>query len=130
MAQSRRTRHWYNRHLVSWLLLPFVSWGIWVATGWMTNWVLSHSYRSTHQLQTSFYPQALFSQTLTITSIQARVDRNSDIAEITLTTTNSALKHMEFKFPYTEIPALEIALAQELNSTPAAIQSLIYYQFN
>jgi hypothetical protein len=94
----------------------------------MTNWVLSHSVNSTSQLQTSLYPTTHFTRTLTVSAIQARIDRNENIAEVTLTTENSSLKSLEFKLPIIQPIDLEKALAQELKVTPPSIQFLIQYQ--
>lgn len=110
-----------------WLFLPLIGWGIWQITAWMTVWVLSNSLSVTNQLQTNFYPTTQLARTLTATSIHTKVDHHNNIAEVTLTVTNSALKRLEFKFPFTEITALETALAKKLNTTSDVIQTLIRY---
>ena len=124
MAQFSR----YTLKTVHWLFLPIIGLGIWLITTWMTDWVLSNSSRSTSQLQTNFYPTTQIARTLTVTSIHAKIDRHNNIAEVTLTTANSTLERLEFKFPFTEITALETALAAKLNSSSNTIQSLIHYR--
>lgn len=99
-----------------------------MVTGWMTGWVLSNSFGSERQLQTSLYPTTQLTRTLIVTSIDARIDRDDNITEVTLTTTNSSLERLEFKLPIVTPVDLEKALAKELNVMPASIQTLIQYQ--
>jgi CYTH domain-containing protein len=110
------------------MFIPVISLGVWISTEWLTHWVLSHSYYSTSQLQTIFYPNTQVSQTLTITSIDVRVDHRDNIAEVTITTAHSTLQRLEFKFPFTGETAFEIALANELNTTADVITALIRYR--
>lgn len=130
MARPQHKHSWFNRKTVAWLLLPFIGLGIWLVTAWITNWVLSHSVNSTSQLQTSLYPTTQFTRTLMVSAIQARIDRNENIAEVTLTTENSSLESLEFKLPIIAPINLEKALSKELNVSPAAIQNLIQYQIH
>ena len=124
MAQLSR----YTLKTALWLFLPLIGLGIWLITTWMTNWALSNSSRSTSQLQTNFYPTTQVARTLEVTSIHAKIDRHNNIAEVTLTTANSTLERLEFKFPFSSIIALETALAEKLNTSSDAIQSLIHYR--
>lgn len=101
---------------------------MWLMTGWISDWVLSRDAFPTNQSQTSLYPTTRFTRSLTLTSISAGIDRSENIAEVTCTTQNSPIKRLEFKVPIIESIALEKALAQELNTTPEAIRSLIQYQ--
>ena len=126
MAQPHR-KLLYKLRKRHWLFLPLIGLGIWQITAWMTVWVLSNSFSLTNQLQTNFYPTTQLARTLTVTSIHMNVDRHNNIAEVTLTVTNSTLERLEFKFPFTEITALETALAKTLNTTSDAIQTLIRY---
>ncbi|WP_088890189.1 hypothetical protein [Leptolyngbya ohadii] len=128
MAQPYRKRPWLRLRKAYWLLLPLIGVAMWIITGWMTDWVLSHASFPTTQNQTSLYPTTRFTRTLTLTSISTRIDRSENIAEVTFTTQNSPLERLEFKVPIVESIALEKALAQELNTTPEAIRSLIQYQ--
>ncbi|MBD1912839.1 MULTISPECIES: hypothetical protein [unclassified Leptolyngbya] len=123
--------HRYKRiKFTYWLLLPSIILGIWAATEWITNWVLSHSYGSTSPLQTSLYPKVHISQNLIVTAIYARVDRDNDIVEITLVVQNPPIERLEFKFPLTEEAHIETALADELHTTPEAISNLIEYRLD
>jgi hypothetical protein len=132
MAQPHRKPIWLRLRpqlkKMSWLLLPLIGVGIWITTAWMTDWVLSNASLPASQLQTELYPTTQFVRTLTITSISARIDRSENIAEVTCTTEDLSLKRLEFKLPLIDPAALELALAQELKTTPTAIQSLIQYQ--
>jgi hypothetical protein len=126
MAQPHRFQFLLRKAL--WLLMPLIGLGIWIITAWMTDWVLSNASLPMSQLQTELYPTAQFARTLTITSISARIDRSENVAEVTFTTEDLPLKRLEFKLPLIDPAALETALANELKTTPAAIQSLIQYQ--
>jgi hypothetical protein len=128
MAQPHRKFSWYTLKKAYWFLFPLIGLGIWLITAWMTDWVLSNSFLSTNQLQTNLYPTTQLAQILMVTSIHVKIDRTSNIAEVNLTTTNSTLKRLEFKFPFTEISTLETALAKELNTTSHSIQPLIHYR--
>lgn len=128
MAQPQRKLSTSGLKKSYWLFLPIVGFGIWMVTGWMTGWVLSNSFGSERQLQTSLYPTTQLTRTLIVTSIDARIDRDDNITEVTLTTTNSSLERLEFKLPIVTPVDLEKALAKELNVMPASIQTLIQYQ--
>lgn len=127
MAQPYFNRFWYLLKKAYWVLLPLIGLGIWITTAWMTDWVLSHAPLPTTQLQTDLYPTTQFERTLTVTSIDARIDRSEDVTEVTFTIADSLLKRLEFKLPLVDPAALETALAKELKTTSAAIQSLIQY---
>jgi hypothetical protein len=130
MVQPRQIRQWCNIKAVYWLFLPVVNFGIWIVTGWINDWVLSHSYDFTDRLQTNLYPKTQLSRTLTVVAIDAKVDRNNDITDVTIKTTNSSLERIEFKFPLTEPTHLEITLANKLDTTPQLIRTLTRYQFD
>lgn len=130
MVQPRQIRKWCSIKAAYWLFLPVVSFGIWILTDWITDWVLSHSYDFTDRLQTNHYPKIQLSRTLTVVAIHAKVDRSNDITEVTLETTNSTLEKMEFKFPLTEPTHIEITLANKLNTSPQLMRTLIRYQFH
>lgn len=84
-------------------LLVVMGVGSWLAIGWITDWVLNGSFVSIDPLQANFYPKAWFVRSLTIASIQTRVNYDDGITEVTLTTNQSApLQQLEFKFPLTE----------------------------
>lgn len=117
--------------LVYSLLLPVVGFGLWLTTHWVTEWVLNRAYVSNYQLQTDLYPKTEVVRSLTIVSIHARVDRDNDITEVTLATTQDiGLQQLEFKFPLTDPAHLETALALELGITEASIRSLMSYHFD
>lgn len=125
MAPSRSHR-WPKS--VYWLLLPLIGLVLWLVTAWGTNWVLDNATLSVTQLQTDLYPKTRFERSLTIASISARIDLSDNLAEVTFSTTDLPLTELEFKLPLVEPAALETALSEVLNISPAAIQSLIQYQ--
>lgn len=110
------------------LLLPFVGTAFWVMTGWIDQRVLSQTYSTTAQLQAQGQYQVQLSFNLTIVSIDAEINRQTQLTEVSIRTVGSSLEEMEFKFPVTEFVAVERAIAQELGLLPNDITKLIRYR--
>lgn len=111
-------------------LLLLVGAAFWLATGWMTQRVLSQTYATTTQLQAAGQHQVNLSLSLTIVSIDAEIDRSTQISEVSIRAIGSPLEEMEFKFPVTEFAAVEQAIAQELGLSVSDIHQLIRYRIN
>lgn len=119
-----------SRHgLEFWLPLPLIAAGIWGGSSWLNHWMLSQTYATTTQLDTK-QQQVSIALTLNVLSIYAEIDRHSKSTEVSVQTTGSALKQLEFEYPVTELVEVEQALAQELNLSPDAIRSLIRYRID
>jgi hypothetical protein len=110
------------------ILLPLVGVLFWLATGWMSQRVLSQTHASTTQLQSAGQHKVDLSFNLTIVSIDAEINHSTQITEVSIRTIGSSLEEMEFKFPVTEFEAIEKAIAQELGLAVADIHNLIRYR--
>jgi hypothetical protein len=111
-------------------LLFVVGATFWLATGWMNQRVLSQTYATTTQLQAAGQHQVNVSFSLTIVSIDAEIDRSTQISEVSIRAIGSPLEEMEFKFPVTEFAAVEQAIARELGLSVNDIHQLIRYRIN
>lgn len=111
-------------------LLPLVGMMFWLMTGWIDRQVLSQTQTSTTQLQTAGQHQVELSLRLTIVSIDAEIDRSTQVSEVSIRVIGSSLEEMEFKFPVTEFAAVEQAIAQELGLPVSDIHNLIRYRIN
>lgn len=110
------------------LLLAGVS--FWLITGWINQQVLGQTRATTTQLQAAGQHQVELSLSLTIVSIDAEIDRSTQVSEVSIRTIGSPLEEMEFKFPVTEFTAIERAIAQELKLSVNDIHNLIRYRID
>lgn len=110
-------------------LLSCVGVLFWLTTGLINQQVLSQTYAAT-QLQAEGQHQVELSLSLTIVSIDAEVNRTTQVSEVSIRAIGSPLEEMEFKFPVTEFTAVEQALAQELGLSVSEIHNLIRYRIN
>jgi hypothetical protein len=111
-------------------LLPLVGVSFWLMTGWLNQQVLSQTHATTTQLQAAGQHQVELSLSLTIVSIDAEINRSTQISEVSIRVIGSPLEEMEFKFPVTEFAAVERAIAQELGLSVTDIRNLIRYRIN
>lgn len=112
------------------ILLPFVGTAFWVMTGWINQRVLSQTQTKYAQLQAEGQHQVQLSFNLTIVSIDADINRRTQLTEVNIRTVGSPLEEMEFKFPVTEFVEIERALAQELGLSQNDINKLIRYRLD
>jgi hypothetical protein len=63
-------------------------------------------------------------------SIDAEIDRSTQVSEVSIRAVGSPLEEMEFKFPVTDFAGLEQAIAQELGLPVTDIHTLIRYRIN
>lgn len=121
----------FNLLTLTWkigLLLPSVGLAFWLVTGWMTDRVLSQTSPVSTPLQAEGQHQVNLDLSLTIVSIDAEINRKTQITEVSIRTVGSPLEEMEFKFPVAEFEAIEQAIAQELNLPRDDIHKLIRYR--
>lgn len=120
-----------NRFSFMWgLFLLFSLAGVlfWLMTGWLDQQILSETRASTTRLQAVGAHQVQLSLRLTIVSIDAIVDRSTQVSEVSIRTMGSPLEEMEFKFPVIEFAAVENAIAREIGLPAADIHDLIRYR--
>jgi hypothetical protein len=112
------------------LLLPLVGVLFWLTTVLIEQRVLSQSHTTTAQLQAAGQHQVNLSFSLTIASIDAEINRSTQLTEVSVRTIGSPLEEMEFKFPVTDFAEVEMAIAQELNLSPTVVRQLIRYRID
>ncbi|MBD1911342.1 MULTISPECIES: hypothetical protein [unclassified Leptolyngbya] len=112
------------------LLLPSVGLAFWLVTGWMIDRVLSQTSPAGTLLEAEGQHQVNLALSLTIVSIDAEVNRKTQITEVSIRTVGSPLEEMEFKFPVAEFADIEQAIAQELNLPLGDIRKLIRYRID
>lgn len=130
MARFRWLNSLSRLGLEFWLPLPLIAAGIWGGCLWINRWMLSQTYATTTHLDAKQQQQVSIALTLNVLSIDAEIDRHSKSTEVSVQTTGSALKQLEFEYPVTEFVEVEQAIAQELNLSPDAIRSLIRYRID
>ncbi|MBD2463650.1 hypothetical protein H6G89_21860 [Oscillatoria sp. FACHB-1407] len=96
----------------------------------MSQQVLSQTHATTTQLQAEGQHQVNLSLSLTIVSIDAEINRSTQVSEVSIRAIGSPLEEMEFKFPVIEFDAIEQAIAQELSLAVTDIHNLIRYRIN
>jgi len=87
--------------------------------------VLSRPYQSVNKLQADTQSDVKLS--VTVLSINAKIDHNRGITTIFIKTTDSTLKKLEYEFPATQAEQIEAAIAQELTMPIAEVRRLISY---
>lgn len=125
MAQAQRMR----QPRVDVWGLPLLGLLVWLSTDWLTVRVLNQPHHSVTQLEANTYPKTQLSLLLDISAIQAKVDRRTNLTEVTLTVTHPTLEEMEFKLPLSDVTQIEMALAQELGLSQESVRQLIRYRF-
>ena len=111
-----------------WLPLPLIAFGFWFGLSWLNHYVLGQSYVPQEPLSTEASREITISFSLTVTSIDAEVDRDLGITEVTVQTIGSSLQELEFEYPFVEFEEIEAAIANELNLSPDTIRTIIRYR--
>lgn len=112
------------------ILFPLVGGAFLLVTQWMTDLVLSQTASATTQLQAEGQHQVQLALSLTIVSIDAEINRQTNITEVSIRAIGSPLEEMEFKFPVTEYDEIEAAISQELHLSSEAIRQFIRYRID
>ncbi len=126
----RRSGDWLKLSWQIGVTLPLVAAVFWLMTGWINDYVLSQTESRVTSLPAQGPHQVQLSLNVTIVSISAEIDHSEEFTEVSIRTIGSALEEMEFKFPVTELAAIENAIAQELNLAPQDIHPLIRYRID
>lgn len=128
--QLHRLKHFLGLSFQFWLPLLVTGGAFWVASGWFTKQVLSQTYAATTQIDTTGVQQVTISFSATVLSIDAEIDRQSNMTEVNIQTSGSSLQEMEFEYPLTAYADLEQAIAQDLGLQPSDVRNLIRYRIN
>lgn len=109
-----------------WLPLPVIAALFWVAGHSIAAQVLSRPYQSVNTLQADTQLDVKLS--VTILAMNAKIDRRRGVTEISVKTTDSTLKKLEYEFPATQANQIEAAIAQELELPVTEVRKLINYR--
>ncbi|MCM1983898.1 hypothetical protein [Lyngbya confervoides] len=113
-----------------WLPLPLIGAGFWLGSAGLSHWVMGQPARDPERLSTQVQPPITLSLSLTITSLDAEIDRDSGRTEVTVQTSGSALQELEFEYPLVEFTEIEAAIAHELHLSLPTIRRLIRYRID
>lgn len=111
-----------------WLPLPILAIGFWVGGGAIADRILNRSYYVTTPIQTNAQVQE--QPTKVILSIGVEIKYHQGFSKVRVKTANSALKKLEFEFPFTEVNQIEVALSRELGLSLEQVQQIVHYQVN
>lgn len=127
-------RRWRSLHplkslgLEFWLPLPILAIAFWIGGGLITDRILNRSYYVTTPIQANTSVQE--QPTKVILSIGVEIKYHQGFSKVRVKTANSALKKLEFEFPFTEVSQIEVALSRELGLSLEQIQQTVHYQVN
>ncbi|WP_041237976.1 hypothetical protein [Gloeothece citriformis] len=130
MTKPRLLQFLIKLGLEFWLPLPLIGLIFFVGTGWLTDQVLSYTYKTNIQLNAESQHQIHFSTSLAVMSIEAIINPSEKLTEVDVYTADSVLKQMEFEFPFTEFEEIETAIAQVLGLSQTAVKQLIRYRID
>jgi hypothetical protein len=111
-----------------WLPLPILAIAFWIGGGLITDRILNRSYYVTTPIQANAPVQE--QSTKVILSIGVEIKYHQGFSKVRVKTANSALKKLEFEFPFTEVSQIEVALSRELGLSLEQIQQTVHYQVN
>lgn len=109
-----------------WLPLPLIAALLWLGGNLIAAQVLSRPYDSVHALQVDTQLDVKLS--VTILTMNARIDRRRGVTTISVKTTDLTLRKLEYEFPITQASQIEAAIAQDLAMPIASVRKLISYQ--
>lgn len=111
-----------------WLPLPILAIAFWIGGGLITDRILNRSYYVTTPIQANASVQEQPAKV--ILSIGVEIKYHQGFSKVRVKTANSALKKLEFEFPFTEVSQIETALSRELGLSLEQIQQTVHYQVN
>jgi len=111
-----------------WLPLPILAIAFWSGGGAIADRILQRSYYVTTPIQAN--AQVREQPTKVILSIGVEIKYHQGFSKVRVKTANSALKKLEFEFPFTEVSQIETALSRELGLSLEQIQQTVHYQVN
>lgn len=128
MRGLRSLRPLKSLGLEFWLPLPILAIAFWIGGGLITDRILNRSYYVTTPIQANALVQE--QPTQVVLSIGVEIKYHQGFSKVKVKTANSALKKLEFEFPFTEVSQIEVALSRELGLSLEQIQQTVYYQVN
>lgn len=109
-----------------WLPLPLIAGLLWLAGNGVASKVLSRPYQSVNALRADTQLEVKLS--VTVLTMNAKIDRRRGVTSIAVQTTDSTLKKLEYEFPVIQASQIEAAIAQELGMPVTDVRKLISYQ--
>ncbi|MBD2100313.1 hypothetical protein [Leptolyngbya sp. FACHB-261] len=110
-----------------WLPLPLLGLAFWLGCGLVTDQLLSQGYKTEGaRLQANAQPQVQPARL--VLAIRAAISTREGLSRVRVKTANSALKELEFEFPFTELDQVETAIARELGLSLQEVRTLVRYQ--
>lgn len=109
-----------------WLPLPLVGVLFWIAGDAIAQQAMSRSYSSPNQLQADTQLEMKLSVTVLI--INAEIDSRQGTTSVSIKTTDSNLKKLEYEFPVTDAGQIETAIAQEIGLPVSEVRKLVRYR--
>ncbi|MEG4507059.1 hypothetical protein QUA81_33855 [Microcoleus sp. F6_B4] len=109
-----------------WVPLPLVAALFWTAGNFIAAQILSRPYHSVNKLQAD--RQLNRRLPVTISSINAEIDRSLGVTTIFVNTSDSTLKKLEYQFRLTQTSQVEAAIARELAMPVENVRKQIGYR--
>jgi hypothetical protein len=107
-----------------WLTLPLVGFFFWLGGSAIARQVLHSSYPSPNQLQAD----TQLEMKLSVIVINAEINPRLSKTAVSIKTTESRLKKLEYEFPSTEPQKVEAAIAQEIGLPSQEVRKLVRYR--
>lgn len=108
--------------------LPVLGLVFWVGAGLVTDRVMSRSYTTKIQHRTTTQLKGRPAEV--VLSIKVEIKYNQGFSQVRVKTANSALKKLEFEFPFTEVNQIEVAISRELGLSSKSVRQLVHYQID
>ncbi len=102
----------------------------WLGSGWLIGQVFGQSHLDVTQIDTTDAQDITVSFSIRVLSIDAEIDLNDQVTEVSVQTGGSALQAMEFEYPLSDYDQIEQAIAQDLGISSETVRSLIQYRLD
>ena len=109
-----------------WLMLPLVSCLFWLGGAAIARQVLHSSYTSSNQLQAD--TQLEMKLSVAVLVINVEINQRLNATRVSIKTTESNLKKLEYEFPLTEPQRIKAAIAQEIGLPVQEVRKLVRYR--
>ncbi|BAS56901.1 MULTISPECIES: hypothetical protein [Leptolyngbya] len=109
-----------------WLVLALAGILFWLTGSAIASQVLYSSYTSPTQLQAD--TQLEMKLSVTILVIHAEIDQRRKATAVSIKTTDSNLKKLEYEFPMTESRQIESMIAEEIGIPIQEVRKLVRYR--
>lgn len=109
-----------------WLPLPLVAIAFWVGS----NFLMAQELRQPHSNETKLQADTQLKATVSINIllINAVINRQQEMTQVEVETTEPVLKRLELELPMTDPNRIEAAIAQELQLSRQDVRQLVRYE--